>query len=62
MVMIFTLVSAVQEKLTEIVEDIKSEKERAVREKEEELKRKEEVNHLFSFNVSIHTLCINKFL
>lgn len=43
MVMIFTLVSAVQEKLNEIIEEMKSERDREAREKEEEQKRKEEV-------------------
>ena len=43
MVMVFTLVSAVQEKLGEMVEAVRSERRREKERKEEEEKRKEEV-------------------
>ena len=43
MVMVFTLVSAVQERLGEVVEDARSERRREKEKKEEEEKRKEEV-------------------
>ena len=43
MVMVFTLVSAVQEKLGELVEAVKEEMERERERREEEEKRKEEV-------------------
>jgi len=43
MVMVFTLVSAVQEKLGELVEAVKEEMERETERREEEEKRKEEV-------------------
>ena len=47
--MIFTLMSALQDKLSEFIDSIQEEKERVVREKEEELKRIEEVNFLELF-------------
>ena len=43
MVMVFTLVSAVQERLGEVVEDARSERRREKEKKEEEEKKKEEV-------------------
>lgn len=43
MVMIFTLVSGVQDKLAEVLDMFKKEKEQRIKEKEEELKRLEEV-------------------
>ena len=51
MVMVFTLVSAVQEKLGEMVEAVRSERRREKERKEEEEKRKEEVT------VSCYTSC-----
>ena len=43
MVMVFTLVSNVQDKLGEVLENFKKEKEEEIKRKEEELKREEEV-------------------
>lgn len=43
MVMVFTLVSSVQDKLGEVLENFKKEKEEEIRRKEEQLKREEEV-------------------
>ncbi len=43
MVMVFTLVSCVQDKLGEVLENFKKEKEEEIRRKEEQLKREEEV-------------------
>jgi len=41
--MIFTLVSGAQDKLAEVLDAFREEKERRIKEKEEELKRIEEV-------------------
>ena len=41
--MVFTLVSALQERLCEVVESVRMEQEREKKEREEEEKRKEEV-------------------
>ena len=43
MVMVFTLVSSVQDKLGEVLENFKKEKAEEIRRKEEQLKREEEV-------------------
>jgi hypothetical protein len=43
MIMIFTLVSGAQDKLSDILDTLAKEKERMLKEKEEELKRIEEV-------------------
>ena len=43
MVMVFTLVSAVQDRLGEVVESVRAEREREKERREEEIKRKEEV-------------------
>ena len=43
MVMIFTLVSGVQDKLAEVLDMFKKEKEQRIKDREEELKRIEEV-------------------
>ncbi len=43
MVMVFTLVSGAQDKLTEILDTLRQEREEREKEKEEELKRIEEV-------------------
>ena len=45
MIMIFTLVSAAQDKLVELMDSIKEMHLQEKRRKEEELKRKEEVAH-----------------
>ena len=57
MVMVFTLVSAVQEKLGEMVEAVRSERRREKERKEEEEKRKEEVTVF----LSCHTSCKIKY-
>ena len=43
MVMVFTLVSAAQDKLVELMDSIKEMQEKEKQQKEEELKRQEEV-------------------
>ena len=55
MVMVFTLVSSVQDKLGEVLENFKKEKEEEIRRKEEQLKREEEVmrvHHEHNYNVT----------
>ena len=47
MVMVFTLVSNVQDKLGEIIESSKKEKEEEIRRREEQRKMEEEVNNRY---------------
>lgn len=47
MVMIFTLVSGAQDKLADVLDTFRREKEQVLKEKEEELKRIEDVRTLF---------------
>ena len=47
MPMVYTVVSAVQDKLQEYSDSVKEEQDRCRREKEEEEKRKEEVHRLY---------------
>ena len=44
MVMVFTLVSGLQDKLGEVLENFKKEKEEEIKRKEEERRKEEEVN------------------
>ena len=51
MVMVFTLVSAVQEKFGEMMEAVRSERRREKERKEEEEKKKEEVSVFFLYKL-----------
>lgn len=62
MVMIFTLVSAVQEKLNEIVDQIKTRQEEEKKQKEREAEEAEKVGEVFHFQLTVFWLSFLKVL